>query len=92
MRSLFKSLSPKTKVSVTEHNIIPHNTLSKETMELVARFYEDDSISSVLPGKKDMISTEQDDGTKEKKRKRLLLDDISNVHRKYIDQHPDHPN
>ena len=38
-----------------------------------------------------MISTERDDGTKEKKRKRLLLDDISNVHRKYLDEHPDHP-
>ena len=38
---------------------------------VVASFYEDDSISRVLPGKKDMISTERDDGTKEKKRKRL---------------------
>ena len=91
IRSLFKSLSPKTKVLVTEHNIKPHNTLSQKTVDLVCSFYKDDSISWVLPGKKDMISTKHDDGTKEKKRKRLLLDEICNVHRKYLDEHPDHP-
>ena len=91
IRSLFKSFSPKTKVSSTEHNIVPYNTLSQETMELVASFYVDDSISRVLPGKKDVISTKHDHGTKEKKRKKLLLDDISNVYRKYLEEHPDHP-
>ena len=59
-------------------------------MELVASFYKDDSISGVLLGKKDMISTKRDEGTREKKRKRLLLNDISSVHRKYLEEHPDH--
>ena len=68
IRSLFKSLSPKTKVSVTEHNTVPYNTLSQETVELVASFYQDDSISRNFPGIKDVISTKCDDGTKEKKR------------------------
>ena len=38
-----------------------------------------------------MISTKRDDGIKEKKRKRLLLDNISNVHRKCLEEYPDHP-
>ena len=76
IRSLFRSLSSKTKVSVTEHNIVPYNTLSQEAVELVVSFNKHDSISRVLPGKKDLIST---------KSKRLLLDDISNVHRKHLE-------
>ena len=76
IKSLFKSLSPKTKGKVAEHNIVPYNTLSQETLKLVANFYEDDSVSRVMPGKKDVISTKTN-STKEKKRKRLLLDDIS---------------
>ena len=90
IKSLFKSLSLKTKGKVTEHNIVPYNTLSQETLKLVANFYEDDSVSRVMLGKKDMISTKTN-GTKEKKRKRLLLDDISNVHRMYLEEHPDNP-
>ena len=49
--------------------------------------YQDDPISRVLPGKKDVISTKRGDSTKEKKR-RLLLNDISNVQRTYLEQHP----
>ena len=66
-------------------------TIFQATEKLVSNIYEDDSISRVLPGKKDMISTKCDGGTKEKKRKILLLDDISNVHRNYLDEHQDHP-
>ena len=68
IKSLFKSISPKTKGNVTEHNIVLYNTLSQETLKLVANFYEDDSVSRVMPGKKDVISTKTN-GTKEKKRK-----------------------
>ena len=84
IKSLFKSLSPKTKGKVTEHNIVPYNTLSQETLKFVANFYEDDPVSGF------MISTKTN-GTKEKKRKRLLLDDISNVHKMYLEEHPDNP-
>ena len=90
IKSLFKSLSPKTKGKVTEHNIVPYNTLSQETLKLVANFYEDDSVSRVMPGKKDVISIKIN-STKEKKRKRLLIDDISNVHSMYLEEHPDNP-
>ena len=62
--------------------------LSQETLKLVANFCENDSVSRVMPGKKDVISTKTN-GTKEKKRKRLLLDDISDVHRMYLEEHPD---
>lgn len=40
-----------------------------------------------MQGKKDVISTKTN-GTK---RKRLLLDDISNVHRMYLEEHTDNP-
>ena len=91
IKTLIKSLSPKTKQVVTTSGRIPFNALSEETVELVAKFYEDDSISRVMPGKKDVLSTNDGDGTKIKKRKRLLLEDIEEVHQKYLEQHPDNP-
>lgn len=52
IRTLLKSLSPKTKGKVTENNIVPYNTLSQETVKLVANFFEDDLVQGSCRVKK----------------------------------------
>ena len=84
LKSLLKSPIPNTKQKVTTNNVVPCNILSEETTNLVNSFYEDDSTSRVMPGKKDVILATNSNSTKIKKRKRLLLDDISEVHQKQI--------
>ena len=65
------------------------NSLPEETVELVTTFYADDSISRVIPGKMfyqfDVMTIR-----KKKKRKRLLLDNISNIYKKFQKLYPDH--
>ena len=91
VKSLLKSLSPKTKQKVTNNNNnnVPYNILSEETTKLVSRFYQDDSVSRTMPGKNNVLSATDNNGTKMKKRKRLLLDDISEVQKKYLKGHPE---
>ena len=84
LKSLLKSPIPNTKQKVTTNNVVPYNILSEETTNLVNSFYEDDSTSRVMPGKKDVLLATNSNSTKIKKRKRLLLDDISEVHQKQI--------
>ena len=42
-----------------------------------------------MPGKKDVLSMKLD-GMKNKQRKRLLLDDIDNLHQMFNEQYPAH--
>ena len=58
-------------------------------MKLIAHFYRDDSISRVMPRKNNALSVPDNNSTNMKKRKRLLLDDISEVQIKYLEQHPE---
>ena len=67
IKTLIKSLSPSTKQKVTSNNIMPYNVISEETIKLVVSFYEDDSISRVMPSKKDVLSATDKNGTKIKK-------------------------
>ena len=92
IKTLIKSLSPSTKRKVTSNNIVPYNIISEETIKLVVSFYEDDSISRVMPGKKDVLSAADKNGAKIEKGKWLLLDDISEVHKKYLEEYPENPN
>ena len=64
IKTLIKSLSPSTKQKVTLNNIVPYNIILEETSTLVVSFYEDDSISRVMPGKKDVLSATDKNGTK----------------------------
>ena len=66
------------------------NELSKETVNLVKAFYEDDVNSRVLPGKKDVLSSRDESNNKVKTRKQLLLDDIDNLYSKFIYSYPNH--
>ena len=88
IKTPFKSLSPKVQQKFAT-NIVPYNIISEETTKLAATFYEENSISRVMLGKDNVISVANNNGTKMKKRKRLLLGDISKIHKKYLEKHPE---
>ena len=48
-------------------------TLTQDTLELVKDFYHHDDVSRVMPGKKDFVSSRNDDGEKVHLQKRLVL-------------------
>ena len=73
IKTLIKSLGPSTKQKVTLNNIASYNAISEETIKLVVSFYEDDSISRVMPGKKDVLSATDKNGTKIKKENNSYL-------------------
>ena len=69
LKSLLKSPIPNTKQKVTTNNVVPYNILSEETTNLVNSFYEDDSTSRVMPGKKDVLLATNSNSSKIKKKK-----------------------
>ena len=64
IKTLIKSQNPSSKQKVTSNNIVSYNVISEETIKLVVRFYENGSISRVMPGKKDVLSATYKNGTK----------------------------
>ena len=85
---MFQSLSPASKKHVTA----PTQTgkeLSEETKKFVKEFYLSDLNSDVMPGKKDVLSVKLD-GLKTKQRKRLLLDEMDNLHQMFNEQYLEH--
>ena len=64
IKTFIKSLSPSTKQKLTSNNIVTYHIISEETINLVVSFYEDDSISRVMPGKRDVLSATDKNGTK----------------------------
>ena len=67
IKTLIKSLSPSTKQKLTSNNIVTYHIISEETINLVVSFYEEDSISRVMPDKRDILSATDKNGTKIKK-------------------------
>ena len=63
-------------------------TLSDDTMQLVKLFYLNDTVSRVMPGKKDCVSIVVD-GEKEAVQKRLLLCNLSEAYKQFQSDHPD---
>ena len=86
--------SPKTKHTVTSSSkAVQNHTISEETKNLIVNKFHDASISRVMSGtagKKDKISAKIN-GTKEEQSKRLLFDSKTNVHRNYLEEHPNNP-
>ena len=84
VKELFKSLSPKSQewIKNSQKNA-SSNALSNETLKLVKSFYENDSNSCVMPGKKEVLTVRDVNNQREKIRKRLLLDDKSNLFNKF---------
>ncbi|KAL5518139.1 hypothetical protein EMCRGX_G003822 [Ephydatia muelleri] len=63
-------------------------TLSDDTVQLVKLFYLNDSVSRVMPGKKDCVSIVVD-GEKEAVQKRLLLCNLGEAYKQFQSDHPD---
>ena len=68
---------------LTPESIKCNSKSSDDTVRMVEDFFEDDANLQVMPGEKDILSVKAGTGLKEKKRKRLLLDGIDNLHYKY---------
>ena len=64
IKTLIKSQNLSSKQKVTSNNIVSYNVIPGETIKLVVRFYENGSISRVMPGKKDVLSATDKNGTK----------------------------
>ena len=60
-----------------------NSKLSDDTVRMVEDFFQDDANLQVMPGKKDVVSLKAETGLKENNWKRLLLDDVDNLHHKY---------
>lgn len=65
-------------------------TLPDSTITKINDFYNDDSISRIMPGIKDTVSVEVD-GERVKVQKRLLLMDLKELHMLFKESHPDNP-
>lgn len=77
---------PSTSKTETRIDIVSQNKrelLRKGIEESVKLFFEDDENSQLCPGKKDCITR-----NKAKKQKRLLLDSLLNLHKKYLALNP----
>ena len=79
----------KTILTCTTNVIVPYKILSEETTKLAADFHEEDFISRVMPVKNNVLSAINNNDKKMRKRKRLLFDDISKVHKTYLEKHPE---
>ena len=90
VKELFKSLSAKSQERIKNpQKNASSNALSNETLKLVKSFYENDSNSCVMPGKKEVLIVRDVNSPREKFRKRLLLDDISNLFNKFKEKYPE---
>ena len=63
-------------------------TLSQATLELVKSFYHHDDVSRVMPGKKDFVSSRNDDGEKVHLQKRLVLCNLKEAYHHFKELHP----
>ena len=63
-------------------------TLSQDALELVKSFYHHDDVSRVMPGKKDFVSSRNDDGEKVHMQKRLVLCNLKEAYHYFKELHP----
>jgi len=57
--------------------------INDEVIEMVKKFYENDEISRICPGKADSLSVRNKDGVKEQIQKRLLLGNLHEIYVQY---------
>ena len=62
--------------------------INRATKLLTTKFYECDAVSHVCPGKKDYVSIELKDGSKEKVKKRLLLANPNEIYATFKSKFP----
>lgn len=64
--------------------------LSNEIRDSVAKFYQDDEISMMMPGMKDFVSVRNENGEKKKIQKRLVLGNLKEIFQQYKDRFPNY--
>ena len=69
-------------------NIIPGKSLPASIAKVIKEFYELDSISRIMPGKKDFVSVIVGD-QRIHKQKRLILCNLKELFHEFKNQHPD---
>ena len=67
----------------------PGRALPVQTVQMVRDFYQSDEIGRVMPGKKDCISTKNEDGSKVCIQKRLLLANLKEIYELFKEKNPD---
>ena len=63
--------------------------LSDETVKAVIKFYEDPSVSRMMPGKADCITTRTADGSKEQTQKRYLVMTLAEAYETFKQEQPE---
>lgn len=61
---------------------------SQETLKTIEEFYCNDMYSRIMPSIKDVVSVKNKDGTREEKRKRLLLLNMRELYSSFKEIHP----
>ena len=89
IKEFFKSLPPKSQEQIKNPHM-PVRMQYQIKIKSVKSFYEDHSNSRVMPSKKDVLIVKDENNQREKIRKRLLLDNISNIFNKFKEQYPEH--
>ena len=92
---VFRYLARRAKQLVAEKGVLSSptpkggTTLPVEIVEEVHKFYLSDSISRVMPGKKDFLSVKGADGKRVHRQKRLVLCNLQEAYREFKSCHPD---
>lgn len=90
-----KHMVCKTKALVSEEGVLctpkpkKGNSLSEEVKDIVKNFYYDIDISREMPGMKDCVTVRDEQGRKEKKQKRLVLANLSEIYKAFREKFPD---
>ena len=77
-----RHFKPSNKVDISQPKAI------KEVDILIKEFYVKDSVSVCLPGKRDFVTVNNNDGTKEKVRKRVLVETKNETFKKFQKENP----
>lgn len=90
-----KHMVCKTKALVSEEGVLctpkpkKGKLLSEEVKDIVKNFYYDIDISREMPGMKDCVIVRDEQCRKEKKQKRLVLANLSEIYRAFQEKFPD---
>ena len=67
----------------------PRNKLPPETVETVITFYENDSVSRMMPGKADYVTVRDDDNKKKRMQKRHMIMTLGETYHSFKEENPD---
>lgn len=73
---------------LTSPNQFRGKKMAKETIDLVSEFYEHDSNSRQMAGRKDFVSVKQSDGSRKHVQKRLIYCNLSELYQSFMEKYP----